>query len=193
MPTAASIRKPVQVSGGGAPTCRIYSAGTNKPIRLVFSQNVAFYRGETLVIRNPNSGALFSWYTVDSGLGTEWLGLSTNLAASPDSGSFNFFYRTDPSSTMRDVGSVLYSGTEINCIVAGATYYYYQAPSRDGASLSNVHVYVDTVKPINSRHPYTRDPWNGGLWYARQTAAEFIPSTADRIAAIDGQLPRLTS
>ena len=80
-------------------------------------------------------------------------------------------------------------------VVPDAVHYLYVAPF-DEAGSPDWYTYIDTIIPINGKHPYTRDQWTGKSWLsvdilAYKNPIKLVPDTASRIAALDAMPPVL--
>jgi len=193
---ASSVRR--LAAGAPATVTPYYSA--SKPWRFVFSTGQHFYRGETLAVANAweDAGMLSAAYatvTIAFGAGTEWV--SFQRGVHPNYG-FQYspagFWRTDPStSRLRGPGGG--GDTAQHRLVPDAVQYLYVSPL-NGSGAVDWYTYVDTIFPINGRHPYTKDRWTGRSWISRDVAPYVdglpVPDTASRMAALDADPPVLS-
>jgi hypothetical protein len=79
--------------------------------------------------------------------------------------------------------------------VPRAWHFLYWAPL-DGSGSPDYYTYMDTVYPVNGRHPYTRDLWTGQAWIANDVGANAqgtpVSDPANRLSALDTLPPVLS-
>jgi hypothetical protein len=187
--TATSMR--AMVSGSGTVTLAYLAA---KPWRLTFSTAQSFRRGEAVAIANMTDSGMNLTYgvlTIAFGAGTEWVAHQRCIFTNYGLMNSQTFYRTD-TSTARTRGGGL--GVP-HRFIPGAQHFLYVSPL-DQSGVFDWYTYVDTVFPVNGRHPYTRDRWSGLSWIADDKHPTedgvLVADTANRIAALDAQPPVLS-
>jgi len=66
----------------------------------------------------------------------------------------------------------------------------------DQSGVFDWYTYVNSVLPVNGKHPYTRDRWTGQSWIADDKHPTedgvLVADTANRIAALDSLPPVLS-
>jgi hypothetical protein len=168
LPNAKTVRS--MASGSGTVST------TSGSKLLQFSQAQDLKEGAAVIV-DPSSGSPQA-FTVDTGSGTTWVAAQS----APASLSGKSFNTTDQTGN-RGRGTT-------SPIVPDAVHYVYSANVDDGGA-ADLYVYVDTVRPVNGVHPYTRDPMISTFVASKTAPAAspfMIPRIFHRVQILEGVL-----
>jgi len=175
-----------------------------EPFRLTFTQAQQFHRGEAVAgmaftdpdLNGPGqSGYTWGVITIAYGHGTSWIAVQRGVESGigVTMGGATAWHRTNPGTGRARGGG--WAG--MHGAVANAFHYLYVAPFNQ-AGAPDWYSYIDTIVPINGKHPYTKDRWSGQAWLGEnlvpyKNPIKFVPDLANRVAALDLQPPVLQS
>jgi hypothetical protein len=165
-----------------------------KPWRLTFSTPQVFRRGEAIAVANMTDATMsltYGVFTIAFGAGTEWVTHQRCIFTNYGVMSGQTFLRTNTTTSRARGGG----GGVPHRFVPGAQHFLYVSPL-DASGVFDWYTYVETVFPVNGKHPYTRDRYTGLSWIADDKHPTedgvLVADTANRIAALDSQPPVLS-